>query len=227
MGLVKRIFLVLGIVALIVLSIVGVALARDSYVLSALSGASQSGGTLITYKDYNWTFAPENPNVVYVAVWAPDPYRDYIEKALVEVIGKHSLTPVIVDDVQNYDLKGRFVLFYGPVVEENDGLIYNEISISGILYYSYAGDVESAVETINRGLAFSEAEIDKSAETLREACIERLLELRIANQTCDVAYWWHLKGKVGKLAEGDPYEMVASEIASQLDQFLRIDSDEP
>jgi len=48
-----------------------------------------------------------------------------------------------------------------------------------------------------------------------------MLELRIANQTCDVAYWWNLKARVGKLNRANPYEMIADEIASQLDQFLK------
>jgi len=218
---------VLGVVVLIIFLIIGIGLATESSLISDYSGASYHGTGLVLEHGINWTEAPENPKVVYIAVWASQPYNDYIEKALAEVVKKHGLKPMIVDDVQDYDLKGRFVLFYGPVVGENDWLLYNEISISGILYYSYAGDVKSAVETINSGLVFSEAEIDKSAEKLSEACIKRSLELRIANQSCCVAYWWHLKGKVGSLAEGDPYEMIASGIASQLDQFLRSDSNEP
>ncbi|GEM_PF-2365158 len=222
----RRILLVLGIVVLMVLSIVGIAVASDSYVLSNLSGAFQRDGLTIVEHDYNWTSAPENPNIVYVAVWTPNPYREYIENALVRVVEKHGLKPVIVDDVQNYDLKGRLVLFYGPVVGWDNRLLYREVSISGILYYSYAGDAKSAVDAINSGLVFSETEISRSSEKFCGADMNRLMELRIANQTCAVAYWLGLKAKVGKLKRADPYGMIAGEIASQLDQFLTSDSNE-
>ena len=217
----KRIFLVLGIAVLMVLSIVGIAVASESYVISDYSGASMNGGTLIVDHNYTWTSAPKDPNVVYISVWAPNPYKTYIENALVRVVREHGLTPVIIGDVMGYDMKGRLVLVYVPMTGDRNDLLYKEISLSGILYYSYAGDAKSAVDTINQGLEFSESAISKSAEKFCQASMNRLMELRIANQTCGVAYWWNLRAKVGKLSKGNPYEMIANEMASQLDQFLK------
>ncbi|NJD99322.1 hypothetical protein E3E26_05930 [Thermococcus sp. LS1] len=82
----KRALLVVGIAALIVLSIAGVAFASESYVISDYSGAAQQGGTTIVDNSITWKYAPENPGVVYIAVWAPEPYKNYITKALVEVV---------------------------------------------------------------------------------------------------------------------------------------------
>ena len=219
----KRIFLVLGIAVLMVLSIVGIAVASESYVISDYSGASMNGGTLIVDHNYTWTSAPKDPNVVYISVWAPNPYKTYIENALVRIVREHGLTPVITDDVMEHDMKGRLVLVYVPITGESNDVLYKEISLSGILYYSYAGDAKSAVDTINQGLEFSESAISKSAEKFCQASMNRLMELRIANQTCGVAYWWNLRAKVGKLSKGNPYEMIANEMASELDNFLKSD----
>jgi len=219
----KRIFLVLGIAVLMVLSIVGIAVASESYVISDYRGASMSGGTTIVDHNYNWTSAPKDPNVVYISVWAPNPYKTYIENALVRVVREHGLTPIITDDVMEHDMKGRLVLVYVPITGESNDVLYKEISLSGILYYSYAGDAKSAVDTINHGLEFSESAISKSAEKFCQASMNRLMELRIANQTCGVAYWWNLRAKVGKLSKGNPYEMIANEMASELDNFLKSD----
>lgn len=222
----KRALLVLGVAALLVLSFVGVAVASESYVISTYRGASMNGPVTIADHNYNWTSAPKDPNVVYIAVWAPNPYQKYIEEALVEVVKKHGLKPVVVDNITAYDLKGRLVLFYGPMTGYSSGVLSKTISISGILYYSYAGDAKSAFNTINNGLTFSETAISNSAEKLCQASMNRLMELRIANQTCGVAYWWYLKARIGRLSNANPYELIANEIASQLDQFLE-GSDEP
>ncbi|NJE55264.1 hypothetical protein E3E28_08600 [Thermococcus sp. 21S9] len=219
----KRIFLVLGIAVLMVLSIVGIAVASESYVISDYRGASMSGGTTIVDHSYNWTSAPKDPHIVYISVWAPNPYKTYIENALVRVVREHGLTPVITDDVMEHDMKGRLVLVYVPMTGESNDVLYKEISLSGILYYSHAGDAKSAVDTINHGLEFSESAISKSAEKFCQASMNRLMELRIANQTCGVAYWWNLRAKVGKLSKGNPYEMIANEMASELDNFLKSD----
>ncbi|NJE10100.1 hypothetical protein [Thermococcus sp. MAR1] len=219
----RRILVVLGVVILIVLSVLGVATASESYVLSEYSGAVQHGGATIVDKNYGWKSAPQNPNVVYIAVWAPEPYRDYIEKALVNVSEMHGLTAVIDLNITRHDLKGRVVLVYIPTVGREDYLISTERSVSGVLYYSYAGDAKSAVDVINNGTVWSESEIDKTAQRFCHASIVRMNELRIANQTCAVAYWWNLRAKVGKLREESPYEMIAREIASQLNQFLESD----
>jgi len=224
----KRILLVLGIAILAVLSFIGVVMAGESYVLSDVSGAVQHGGVTIVDKDYGWKSAPENPDVVYIAVWTPAPYREYIQNALVAVVKKHGLKPAVVSDVTEYDLKGRIVIFHAPVIGKGHGLVYREYSISGILYYSYAGDAKSAVNVINNGLTFSTDEISNSAAKFCKASMRRLTDMKIANQTCDVAYWWNLKAKVGRLNNDNPYGMIADEIAPQLDQFLRSDeSDKP
>ncbi|WP_457752440.1 hypothetical protein [Thermococcus sp.] len=217
----RRTGLILGAVVLIALSFVGVAFASESYVISDYKGASQTGPATIANHDYNWTSAPNNPNVVYIAVWAPQPYRKYIEEALVTVVKKHGLKPVVTENFTRYDLKGRLVLFYSPSVGWGRGVLYKEVSLSGILYYSYAGDAKSAIETINNGLNFSETQISNSANKFCQASRKRMVGLRIVNQTCDVAYWWNLKAEVGKLSRTNPYEMIADEIASQLDQFLK------
>ena len=219
----RRLLLVGGMLLILVASVVGVAMASESYVISDVSGGVQHGKTTTVDNNYGWKSAPENPNVVYIAVWAPKPYEGYIQSALVAVVRKHGLKPVIAQNITAYDLKGRVVLFYAPVISRADYLLTEERSISGILYYSYAGDAKSAVEVINNGLAFSATEISKSADKFCRASMERLLKLKIANQTCDVAYWWNLKAKVGKLKSENPYEMIANEIVSQLDQFLRSD----
>ncbi|WP_457741521.1 hypothetical protein [Thermococcus sp.] len=216
----KRVLLVLCVAALLVLSFVGVAVASESYIVSTYQGASMNGPATVVNHG-NWTSAPKNPNVIYIAVWTPNPYKEYIEAALVNVVKKHGLKPVVVENITAHDFKGRVVLFYGPIIGYNGGVLSKTISISGILYYSYAGDARSAVDTINNGLEFSESAISNSANRLCQVSMNRLIKLRIANQTCDVAYWWYLKARVGKLSNANPYEMIASEIASQLDQFLR------
>jgi hypothetical protein len=220
----KRVILALGIVALLVLAVAGFAVASESYVISDYRGASQRDGLTLVEHGHNWTYAPENPNIVYIAVWAPNPYKPCIVHAVSNVVRKRGLIPVVTNDVLKFDLNGRLVLVYVPITGRRDALIYEEISLSGILYYSYAGDAKSAIETINNGLEFSESAISKSAEELCRASMNRLIQLRIANQTCGVAYWWNLRAKVGVLSKANPYEMVASEMARQLDQFL---SDEP
>ena len=217
----RRVGLILGAIVLMALSFVGIAFASESYVISDYHGATMKGQGTIVYSDYNWTSAPENPKVVYIAVWVPQPYRKYIEEDLVKVVRAHGLQPVVTENFTKYDLKGRLVLFYSPSVGWGGGVIYKEVSLSGILYYSYAGDSKSAIETINNGLNFSETQISDSANKFCQASTKRMVELRIANQTCDVAYWWNLKAEVGKLSRADPYEMIADEIASQLDQFLK------
>jgi len=224
----RRALLAVGLAVLIIISIVGIAVASESYVISDLSGASQRDKATIVDENYGWKSAPKNPEVVYIAVWAPEPYGRYIENALVAVVEKHGLKPMIVQNITAHDLKGRVVIFYAPVTGVKNSLLYDERSISGILYYSYAGDAKSVVDAINRGLVFSEEKIGDSAQSLCRASTSRLVNMKIANITCDVAYWWNLKARVGKLKEGNPYEMIANEIASQLDQFLKSDgSDEP
>ncbi|WP_297467750.1 hypothetical protein [Thermococcus sp.] len=224
----RRFLLVGGILLILVASVVGVAMASESYVISDVSGGAQHGKITTVNPNYGWKSAPENPNVVYIAVWAPKPYEEYIQSALVNVVRKHGLKPVIAQNITAYDLKGRVVLFYAPVIGRANYLLTEERSISGILYYSYAGDAKSAVEVINSGLTISATEISKSADKLCGTSMGRLTKLRIANQTCDVAYWWNLKAKVGKLKSGNPYEMIANEIASQLDNFIKSDeSNEP
>ena len=219
----RRIFVVLGVAALTVLFILGIATASESYILSEYSGAFQHGGATIVDKNYGWKSAPQNPNVVYIAVWVPKPYRNYIKKALVRVAEKHGLKAVVDMDISGDDLKGRVVLVYIPSIGAGYRVLYTEREVSGILYYSYAGDAKSAVDVINNGTVWSESEIDKTAQRFCHASIVRMNELRIANQTCAVAYWWNLRAKVGKLREESPYEMIAREIASQLDQFLESD----
>jgi len=112
----KRILLVLGITTLTVLSVLGIAVASESYVISDVSGASMRDVGIILDHSYNWTSAPKNPNVVYIAVWAPKPYRRYIEDALVRVLRAHGLKPVVAENFTKYDLKGRLILFYSPSV---------------------------------------------------------------------------------------------------------------
>jgi len=219
----KRGLLVLGVATLVVLSFVGIAIADDSYVISEYSGASQRGNGLIVDHSVNWTKAPANPNVVYIAVWTPEPYRDYIKRALVEVVREKGLTPIVVDNVMKYDLKGRLVIAYFPLAGSENRILYREVSLSGVLYYSYAGDARSAAELMSRGFPSSEKSISEYADRLCLMSSQRLTENYIPNLSCGVAYWWNLKAKVGRLKEGNPYEMVAREIASQLSQFLRSD----
>ncbi|GAB6102147.1 hypothetical protein JCM16138_13700 [Thermococcus atlanticus] len=217
----RRIFVVLGVAALTVLFILGIATASESYILSEYSGAFQHGGAMIVDKNYGWKSAPQNPNVVYIAVWVPEPYRNYIERALVRVTEKHGLKAVVDMDISRDDLKGRVVLVYIPSIGAGYRVLYTEREVSGILYYSYAGDAKSAIGVINNGTKWSVDEIDKTARRFYQASIRRMIGLKIANQTCGVAYWWNLRAKVGKLSSGNPYEMIADEIASQLDQFLK------
>ena len=215
----KRTILVLGI-ALLVLSFVGIAMATDSYTISQYSGVFEVGGATVVL-DNNWTSTPENPEVAYIAVWAPKPYKKYIENALVRVVRSHNLTPLVVENISKYDLKGRVFLVYIPIIGRGGSTFYTESSVSGILYYSYAGDAKSAVEVINKGTPWSVDKIDKTAQEFCHASINRLMKLRIANQTCGVAYWWNLKARVGKLSNKNPHEMIANKIASQLDQLLK------
>ncbi|WP_456423840.1 hypothetical protein [Thermococcus sp.] len=216
----KRTMLVLVIV-LLVISFIGVAMASDSYVISEYSGVIEHGSATIVDNSYGWRSAPKDPQTVYIAVWVPKPYDKYVENALVRVVRSNNLTPVVVENVSKYDLKGRVVLVYIPAIGKGSSTFYTERSVSGILYYSYAGDAKSAVEVINNGTTWSINKIDGTAQKFCHASIDRLMKLRIANQTCGVAYWWNLKARVGRLSNKNPYEMIASEIASQLDQLLK------
>ncbi|MBP1912457.1 hypothetical protein [Thermococcus stetteri] len=154
---------------------------------------------------------------------APEPYGQVIERSITEVAKVHNLTPIVVDDIINYDLKGRVVIAYFPMVGEDNRLLKKTYRLSGILYYSYPGDAESAIEAINEGIVLSEDGIDKSSQSLIQRSVRRLLELKIANQSTGVAYWWNLKASVGVLTSRDPYEMIADEVANELDQFLKSD----
>ncbi|NJE42291.1 hypothetical protein [Thermococcus sp. GR6] len=220
----KRALLVVGIAALIVLSIAGVAFASESYVISDYSGAAQQGGTTIVDNSTTWRYAPENPRVVYITVWAPEPYKNYITKAIVEVVRSQGLKAVVVNDVSKYDLKGRLVVAFFPYTEWNNGVLSREVTLSGILYYSYDGDAKSIINA-TRAFDLSKDAISTFAGELCQASSKRMVYEHIVNRDCNVAYWWNLKAKVGKLNQANPYEMAANEISSQLKNFLLSDNE--
>ena len=219
----KRIILVLGISALVFLSLIAVALAGESTVLSDLRGESQYGGSLVL-KGSDWKSAPENPQTVYVALLVSEPrLSEAIKSSLYSVIRSHNLTPEFVYEPMNYDLKGQLVVVFLPHSFSRNRILYIEYGVSGILYYSYAGDAKTFVEIMTDRNTPKETKesLEKLATELKVSSVERLNEEHIMNQTVSVAYWWNLKAKVGKLSKANPYELIASEIASQLDDFLK------
>ncbi len=217
----RRVILVVGIVVVLVLSLFGVVMASESYVGADYSGAVNHGATTVVDHSVRWRSAPQNPRVVYIAVWAPNPYGKYIEAALVKAARADGLRPVPVENISRYDLKGRVVIAYFPVTGNSEWVFSQERYVSGFLYYSYAGDVKSAVKAVNGGLVLSDDRIDSSAGKICQMSQKRLISMKIVNTSCTVAYWWNLKAKVGKISGGNPYMMIASEIASQFTKMLK------
>ncbi len=212
--------------ATFVLLILMVALASESIVLSDFSGESMYGRGLVA-ENYSWKSAPENPGTVYVSVLAPSPLANYIKGSIAKVIRSHNLNVEFVEEPMNYDLKGRIVAVYIPCEFRKHRVLYQEYGVCGILYYSYPGDAKTFT-LLTSGKTLSEENIEELARALKFSSIERLMKERISNQTVGVAYWWNLKAKVGKLKGENPYEMIANEIASQLDNFIKSDeSNEP
>jgi len=220
----KRVILAIGISILIVLSILAVAVASESTVVSEFSGESQYGGSLILNRS-GWRSAPEDPQTVYIEIVAPNVrLKKAIREALTNVTRAHNLKPVYVNgSIEDYDLKGRVVVVYLPHAFSRDDLLSRECGVSGILYYSYPGDAKTFVDIMmKRNVPEETADtLEKLALELKFSSVRRLNEEHILNQTVSVAYWWNLKARVGKLKDGDPYKMIAEEIAAQLDNFLK------
>ncbi len=216
-------WLALGISILVLLSVLVVTTASESTVLSELSGESQYGGSLIPNSS-GWRSAPEDPQTVYIEIVAPNVrLKKALREALTNVTRTHNLKPVYVSgSIDDHDMKGRVVVVYLPHAFSRDGLLSRECGVSGILYYSYAGDAKTFVDIMMSRNTSKETKgtIKKLALELKFSSVRRLNEEHIMNQTVWVAYWWNLKARVGGLREGNPYEMVAREIAAHLDRFL-------
>ncbi|AHL22029.1 hypothetical protein [Thermococcus nautili] len=208
------------IVLIVVAAVIGLGIASEFSVLSEVSGESHFDGSLIL-NDTGWRSAPENPNVVYVALLVSEPQLlEALKSSLSTVIRSHNLTPEFVDEPMNYDLKGRLVVVFLPHSFSKNRILYREYGVSGILYYSYAGDAETFTLLTN-GKTLSGENLEKLAIKLRVSSIERLNEEHILNQTVSVTYWWKLRVKAGILTERDPYKTIAKQIALELDSFLR------
>ena len=220
----------LGLSFVIILSLVAVALASESGVFSDLSGEHQYSSA--TSSGPGWRSAPEDPQTVYISIIAPNVrLKEAIKNSIDNVTRSHGLRPVYVNgSITDYDLRGRVVIVYLPIDFWRDGFLRSEYGVSGILYYSYPGDAETFVElTLSRNIPEETKEtIEKLALELSFSSVRRLKREHVSNQSVSIAYWWNLRAKVGRLSGDDPYEMIANEIASQLDQFLRSDeSNEP
>ncbi|WP_297550766.1 hypothetical protein [Thermococcus sp.] len=212
----------LGLLVVIVFSLVAVALASESGVFSDLWGEYQYSSTP---NGPGWRSAPEDPQTVYVSIIVPNVrLKEAIKSALENVTRSHGLRLVYVNKpITDYDLKGRIVIVYLPMDFRSEGLLSTECGVSGVLYYSYPGDARTFAELMLSRNVSKETEktIKKLALELSSSSVRRLKREHVSNQTVGVAYWWNLKAKVGKLKSGNPYEMIANEIASQLDQFLK------
>ncbi|WP_456365660.1 hypothetical protein [Thermococcus sp.] len=217
-----RVILTLGLSVVMVLSLVAVALASESGVFSDLSREHQYSSS--TPSGSGWRSAPEDPQTVYVSIIAPNVrLKGAIESALDNVTRSHGLKPVYVSEpIADYNLKGRVVIVYLPVDFWRDGLLRSEYGVSGVLYYSYPGDAKTFAELmLSRNVPEETSEtIKELARELSSLSVRRLREERVLNQSVSVAYWWNLRAVVGKLRKGDPYGMIAREIAAQLNEFL-------
>lgn len=217
-----RVILALGLLVVIVFSLAAMALASKSGVFSDLSGERQYSST--TPSGPGWRSAPEDPQTVYVSIVAPNVrLKEAIKSALDNVTRSHGLKPVYVNKpITDYDLKGRIVIVYLPMDFRSEGLLSTEYGVSGILYYSYPGDARTFVElTLSRNVPEETKEtIEKLALELSSSSVRRLKRKHVLNQSVSIAYWWKLKAVVGKLRGGDPYGMIAQEIATQLNEFL-------
>ncbi|WP_297487878.1 hypothetical protein [Thermococcus sp.] len=213
----------LGLSAVIVLSLAAVALASESGVFSGLSGKYQASPSAAPNVS-GWRSAPEDPQTVYVSIIAPNArLKEAVESALDNVTRSHGLRPVHVSEpIADHDLKGRIVIVYLPVDFWSDGLLRSEYGVSGVLYYSYPGDAKTFAELmLSRNVPEETSEtIKELARELSSSSVRRLREERVLNQSVSVAYWWNLRAVVGKLRKGDPYGMIAREIAAQLNEFL-------
>ena len=220
-----RVILTLGLSFVIILSLVAVALASEFGVFSDFSGEHQY--SFVTPNVSGGRSAPEDPQTVYISIIAPNVrLKEAIKNFIDNVTRSHGLKPVHVNEpMTDYDLRGRIVIVYLPMDFWRDGFLRSEYGVSGILYYSYPGDAKTFVElTLGRNLSEETGEtLERLALELSSSSLRRLKEEHVLNQSVSVAYWWNLKAKVGKLKGGNPHEMIANEIASQLDQFLKSD----
>ncbi len=73
----------------------------------------------------HWKHAPENPEIVYVSVRAPEPYKKYIEGAIVKAVKNCSLKPVLTDNPP--DLKGRVIVVFIPVIGSGEYSFYTDL----------------------------------------------------------------------------------------------------
>lgn len=216
--------LVIGVGTLVVLSFIAYALASESTVLYDAHRELRYGGLILNNSTSTLKNAPEDPQTVYISIVAPNVrLKRAVKSALANVTRAHGLRPVYVNEpITDYDLKGRIVIVYLPTDFWRDEFIHSEYGVSGILYYSYPGDAKTFVELdLSRNVSKETKEtIEKFALELNSSSVRRLNEEYILNQTVSIAYWWNLRAVVGKLRKGDPYRMIAQEIAAQLDEFL-------
>ncbi|WP_297463535.1 hypothetical protein [Thermococcus sp.] len=217
--------LFLGLSFVIILSLVALELASESGVFSDLSGEHRYSFVIPNVP--GGRSAPEDPQTLYISIMAPNVrLKEAIKNSLDNVTRSHGLRPVHVNgSITDYDLRGRIVIVYLPVDFWRDGFFSGEYGVSGILYYSYPGDAKTFVElTLSRNVPEETGEtLEKLALELSSSSLRRLKEEHILNQSVSVAYWWNLKARVGRLRGGSPHEMIAKEIASRLDQFLKSD----
>jgi len=218
-----RVILAAGLLVVVVISLVAVAMASQLGVFSDLSGKYQRSSS-VTLSDSGWKSAPEDPRTVYISIIAPNVrLREAIKGALDNVTRSHGLKPVYVNgSIADYDLKGRIVVVYIPVDFWSGGFLGSEYGVSGVLYYSYPGDSKTFVELmLSRNVSKETGEtIKRLALELSSSSVRRLKEERVLNQSVSIAYWWNLRAVVGKLRRGDPYRMIAQQIATRLNEFL-------
>ena len=216
----KKLFVGLCI-ALVLLVAVVLTLADEHIVVMDEMGSShRSNGLPVSG---TWKSAPQNPNTVYIAVYSPEKrFSTCVERALIKAVRAHGLKPVPAENISEYDLKGRIVVGYFTA-STSGNILSREVKVSGILYYSCAGDVRSAMRFINSTSVDRLNNITYLKNLSSSICrtsLNRLVSMRIVNTSCTVIYWWNLRAEAGVLSGKDPYRMVANAIADQLNVTL-------
>ena len=218
----RKLFVALCI-ALVLSAVVILAIADEQVVVAGEMGSSHRSNVLPV--NGTWKRAPQNPNTVYIAVYSPEKkFSTCVENALIKAVRAHGLKPVPAENVSEYDLKGRIVVGYFTASTSGNPLS-REVKVSGILYYSCAGDVRSALKFINSSSVHRLNNLTYLKNLTSRLCrtsLSRLVSMRIVNTSCTAIYWWNLRAETGVLSGKDPYRMVANAIADQLNVTLNM-----
>jgi len=221
----RKIFAVVCVVLFLLSILLVLAIANEQSAIPDEYGCYEWSN--LTPVNIKWVKAPQNPKVVYVTIYTPNErLSKCLETSIAGVVRAHGLKPVLVKNISSisrYDLMGRVVIGYFSV-STGSNIISKRVTVSGILYYSLAGDVKSALKYINASntsaLSESSNRVITLARNMRNATLNRLTSMGIINTSCTVCYWWKLKAETSVLSGKDPYKMVASAVARQLNLTL-------